>query len=267
MRNVSNRRELSGLIALIAILIVCPFASAKAVPLDEATSVRSSFEFPLGDVDKSSYDGSGFNAFKPFSSIVGSDLLSVSSFTGQEFGSHLDFFLLSESAYFDGLGDPNISNKFGVLDSQGNFSTVIDSSTANPGAVGSLDQGEAQEFTFALNSPEGLFSAIDADNPDDKAHILAMEVTKAGTVFVDPTSLRGSPPIAFDLQVGDIILFIEDMLASGNERFLGVPFDSDFDYNDFVVVVRQSQVPEPSTMLLFGSAIVGLLHRRSRAGR
>lgn len=249
-------------ILLIVAAIVLFAGSASAVPLAEATDVRSGFDFPLGDVDSSSYDGSGFDAFKPFEAFTSGEILSVSSFTGHSQGSRLEVYLLSEYAYFDGR-DPNAANNFGVLDSNGNFISLIDSAFADPLASGETLQGAGEEFTFALQSPEALFSSIDQDNPDDGApHILAQEVVKDGEVEIDPTTLRSDESLRFSLLSGDIILYIEDMLVTGNQPLLNVPFTGDFDFNDMVVVVRQVDIPEPSAFLLFGVGLFGLRRLR-----
>lgn len=256
-----NKILIAGLSVLLLLLLLP--TSASAVPLGDATSIRSNFNFPLGDVNSSSYDGSGFDAFKPFEGLTGSEILAVNSFTGQPLGSNLEVFLLSEVAFFDGR-DPNIANNFGVLDSSGNFISILDSALNNPGASGSIFQGAGDEYTFALQSPEALFSSVDSANPDNMAHIIAKEVVQDGEVEISPVSLRSDGPLRFQLLAGDIILFVEDMLARGNQPFLGVPFDSDFDYNDMVLVVRQSEIPEPSSMLLLGAALFGVPAIRKR---
>lgn len=82
---------------------------------------------------------------------------------------------------------------------------------------------------------------------------------------INKPRLAGGESISFQLFQGDIILFMEDMKAFGNGLASGlVPFNSDYDYNDMVVVVRQSEIPEPTTMALLGSALGGLILRRRK---
>lgn len=267
LNSMINKSAVRGLVLSLVALAVqfLSVSSAHAVSLLDATSQRLGFNFPKGDVSLSSYDGPAFDAFFPFASFVAPEVLKISEFTGQALGSQLDFTLLSESAAFDGTTN-GFANKIGVVDSVGNFSTVIDSAGKGPGATGSIFQGVDQTLKLALTSPEGVFTTIDTSNVDGAAHILAMKVEKAGQYQINPTTLRDTPPLSFNFLEGDIILFIEDMLISGNLTSFLVPESSDFDYNDMVVVVRQTQtqVPEPSSLLLLSLAGLGAKRLRRR---
>ncbi len=246
--------------SLLFVLLVTYSATANAVTLENAITPR--FGVTVGDVDELSYDGTPADAFKPFVAFTAPELLAFSSFTGSEQGaSVLEFHLLSELAYYDGhisgLGD-----RFGVLDSSGNFNAIIGAS-ANPGFSTTVIQDSDEEFTLAIRSPEGVFSSVDADNQDKAAHLIGLVVTQAGLVTIPRANLYGAMS-TFNLQVGDVIIFLEDLLSQGNILQNGLP--SDFDYNDMVVVVRSTAIPEPATALLLASGIY-MLGRKRRTRR
>lgn len=254
-----SRSSCFRILAVVSLLgILASPENSSATSLQNAISPRANFT--LGDVDLNSYDGPGYDAFKPFSNFTDSTISSVSSFSGsQGGGSQVEFFMLSEVAYYDGRV-PGLGNNFGVLNSSGDFVSVF-GPNANVGASNSLLQGDDEEFTFALNSPEGDFSSIDKDNGDKAAHILAMRVTKAGEVNIPNANLLGILH-TFNLQVGDVVLFLEDLFYTGNMLQNGLP--SDFDYNDMVVVVRSQPIPEPATMFLLGAGLAVFGRKRAR---
>ncbi len=247
-------------IACFAMALMLPNSNLFAAPI----SAQARPGFDLSGVDQRSYDGIGFNAFSPYASITDGTIYSLDTIVGEGLGTNLDFFMLTEFACFDGRFAQR--NQFGGIDSSGAFQSVIDTQTLDPLASGSVSLAAGEEFTVALNSPEGLFSSIDSENADRAAHILALRVDTASTIKLPQTRVVPTDELAFDLLPGDYILFIEDLLGSGNNTFGGlVPLAGDFDYNDMVLVVRASQIPEPATGLLLLSAIGAYAARRRRS--
>lgn len=239
-------------------------SAVMASTLSGSLNSRGAFVFPSGNPNASSYDGPGRDTMSAFLPFTSSTLLQVSNFTGHAQGSKLEAFMLSEMACFDGHM-AGLANNFGVVNQSNTFTSLINTQNVDPLAVGSLDQTASDNLTFALQSPEGLFYSVDSRNTDGGvAHMLALQVTTSGTVNLPNTNLSGgNGPLAFNLLAGDVILFIEDMKTSGNIASGMVPFASDFDYNDMVIVIRQSanEIPEPATCLLLGSALFGYRRR------
>ncbi|MDD2942347.1 MAG: PEP-CTERM sorting domain-containing protein [bacterium] len=253
--------KVRSFIAASTLFFLPQLSYAVATDINGALSDRGG-AFALGNVDARSYDGPGFDAFQPFNSFVGSEILAINSFTGGALGSRHEFFLLSEVAHYDGYMIPGVGDEFGVLDSNNDFATILPKEF-RPGDSAVITQGANEELTLALKSPEGMFSSVDGDNADGAAHLLGKRVEKAGTVFIQHADLYGGS-LTFDLQVGDIVLFIEDLLLSGNMLYGGM--DTDSDYNDLVVVMRSEPLPEPATLFLLGAAgLLGAGAKRRKA--
>lgn len=245
-------------VATLFFLGIFSSTPVSAVPFSAAASSRGSFS--TSGVDSVSYDGHGFDAFVPFLGATSTDVLRFDQITGAAGGSRLDFFLLSEVAAYDGVSIPGVGDAIGVIDSGNNFISALDPSTT-PGAVGSLILAEGQDYALGLQSPEGLFSAVDANNPDGgTAHLIGLQVTHDFLAFIQKANLWGMS-LMFQLLEGDYIVFGEDLLTSGNMLEGGLA--ADFDYNDVVFVIRHTQIPEPGTLGLLAAAFgVGAWRRR-----
>ncbi len=234
----------------------------SASPLTDSLILRPGFTYNTS----SSYDGSGrdtVSLFKPFSD---GQFYQLGTIASQSVDIRYSATLVSELSYFSG-DHPDYqgvnSNKFGYKNVNGSYTSLIDSDNRNPITTSSYIQTAGQEFNFALKSPEGLFYSKDSLNPNGgSANILGLRVTTAGTVNIGESTLFGGGPLSFNLQVGDIVLFMEDMRLSGNQSVL---FFGDFDYNDMAVVLRSSEVPEPATLLLLGFGALGGALRKKKA--
>lgn len=250
----------SGLMVLSSIQATdCSALPISSSSINDSTSIRENFM--LGDVDSRSYDGQGFDVFQPFESFASGDLLSVGPFTGGPLGSTLELTVVSAvGGYSSGL--MGVSSEFGFLNEQDEFSAVFDFETDVLGSSAMYEQGSDEELTFAVQTPQALISSVDEENIGGTAHVLGASIVSDGVVTIDNADLFGNS-ISFDVQVGDLVLFVEDLIASGNSIDF-VPDRSDFDYNDLVILVRATDnVPEPGTLVLFfGAAGAGILRKR-----
>ncbi len=231
----------------------------SASPLTDSLILRPGFTYN----STWSYDGSGRDTVSLFTPFSDGNFYQLGSIGSQSVDVTYTATLLSELSYFSG-DHPDYqganSNKFGFKDVNGSFETLIDSDNRNSSATSSFIQAAGQEFNFALKSPEGLFYSKDSLNPNGgSSNIVGLRVTTAGTVNIGETDLFGGGRLSFNLQVGDIVLLMEDMRLLGNQSVL---YYGDFDYNDMAVVLRSSEVPEPATLLLLGfGALRGALRK------
>ena len=234
--------------------------------LSYQTAIASPFTLsPLGTTEANSlvsyaashsWDNNAYNnIFTSFSSVTGgwASLANINPFKLTADATTLDFQLMYEGAALAGI------NHLG-LSVDGSSYTNIFTGSASAGSSTSVTLNDSSTYSFVLDSTDNnyvdnnlndnrsIFTSGD-NNFDLTTHIVALQILVDGIVNIAGRS--------FSVLVGDIILFGEDLgdVASSSR------IDTDYDYNDMVIRVRgggSSAIPEPTTMLLFGSSLIGL---------
>lgn len=254
----------STVLTVLSIFAVSGSAHALSVDIQSALTPRAAFD--ESGAAAGSYDANPQNdAFAAFGDLLSVGSFALDSFAGGQAGYNHQLTLLSEVTCFDGNEIAGIGNQFGFIGQDGGFNTVIDVNDG-PGTTVSFMQDADQEMTFAANSPVSLFSTIDSDNADAATHIVARTVQKAGTVVIDHANFAGTASSVFELMVGDIVFFVEDLLAVGNDILGETP--SDFDFQDGILVLRSTpkEIPEPMTLAMVGgAALLGAARKRKLA--
>lgn len=103
-------------------------------------------------------------------------------------------------------------------------------------------------FGFFLNTPNGMFYSDTSNNSDGFDHLVAFNGNN-----IDIIQTPGNMPGLWT--DNEYILAWEDTVGGGDQ-----------DYNDLVVMIESVSVPEPSTLLLLGSGMIGFALMRRRIG-
>lgn len=245
--------RLSKLFVMGLLAAVISTACVSAASASSVFFAGSGITLSLGDIDMRSYDGPGFNSVNAASNVVPLNFMQYSSFDGGPAGTEYEVFFLSSVAAYKN------QNEFGLLNEKGEFVSSVKGSS-KLGTSTTYTQGTNERLSFGFKSPESLFHADKEKNADKREHMLVVQATQNALLTIPRADLMGNST-SFNLLAGDMIFFIEDMLQFST-AFGGR--GADFDYNDFIAVVRAKPIPEPATVFLLGAGSLLALRRRKQ---
>jgi len=227
-----------------------------AADLDAAMEVRPAGQVDVQNIDARSADGPGYSLFPIFDPITEPSYLQSKPFTGQPGGSQLTITLL---AHLSGATDT-----LGVKDQNGTFIPIIDT-TVPFGTEGTITQSPSQTFRFVLRNLPYEISSVDAENDPNYLTtplVVVKRISSPGFVTVKPTNFEHDE-VTVPIFPGDYVMLIEDQ----------VPPTSDLDWNDTVILIRQTQVAPPNfsisgrAMYSDGGALAGVQVTETRSGK